>query len=396
MLLAVPREIATGERRVALTPQHIPQLKKAGLEVALESGAGAAAGFPDEAYAEKGVKIMASRDELFAAADGLLQVQTAAYAPESSTEDLGRLKAGQVIVGHCDPLTHFKAIANLAEKDVSLVSVELLPRITRAQPMDALSSMATVAGYKAVLLAAAQAPRFFPMLMTAAGTIPPCKVLVLGAGVAGLQAIATAKRLGAVVSAYDVRPVVKEQVESVGGRFVDLGLDTQDSQDAGGYAKEQSEDFLNRQREALGRVVAEHQVVITTAVIPGKTAPTLVTAAMVAGMSPGSILVDLAAERGGNCELTERDTTKTVDPGVTIIGVENLPASMPFDASQMYGKNLTNLVVHLTANGGWDFRPDDPIVQGVLVTHEGHVVHPAIRKLLGLSETPPERTIRMD
>jgi NAD(P) transhydrogenase subunit alpha len=396
MLLAVPKELVPGERRVAMTPQHLPALAKSGITIAIEAGAGEAAGFPDAQFQEKGAKIVANRDELFAQADGILQVQTAAYAPEESAEDLARFKPGQVVIGHCDPLANYEAIAKLAEKQITLLAVELLPRITRAQSMDVLSSMATLAGYKAVLLAAAQLPRIFPMLMTAAGTIPPSKVLVLGAGVAGLQAIATAKRLGAVVSAYDVRPVVKEQVESVGGRFVDLGLDTKDAEGAGGYAKEQSADFIKRQQDALGRVIAEHEVVITTAVIPGKKAPILMTAEMVRQMMPGSVIVDMAAERGGNCELTVRGETTVVAPGVTILGVENLPSTMPYDASQMYGKNLANLVKHLVSGGGWHLSPDDPITAGILTTREGHVVNPTIRKLLGLDEKPPEMTIKMD
>lgn len=385
MIVAVTRETFPGENRVALIPASVPALAKAGWEVWVETSAGESAGFLDDQYAERGAKLVSQREGLFAA-DVILQVRSAGANPEAGRSDLERLRQGQVVIGTCDPLGNPQSIAELADCGVTLLALEMLPRITRAQGMDVLSSMATVAGYRAVLLAAERLPRMFPMLMTAAGTITPAKVFVMGVGVAGLQAIATARRLGAVVSANDVRPAVKEQVESLGAKFVQLELDTADAEDKGGYAKEMSEEFLERQREMIGRVVAESDVVVTTAAIPGKKAPTLVTAAMVSGMSPGSVVVDLAAERGGNCELTVPGKT-TVAGGVSILGPTNLPSEVPYHASQMYAKNITTFLFHLMGDDGVKIDPQDEITRETLVAHGGKVVHPRICELLGIE--PP-------
>ncbi|MXY23201.1 MAG: Re/Si-specific NAD(P)(+) transhydrogenase subunit alpha [Acidobacteria bacterium] len=383
MIVGVPKEAFPGERRVAIVPGVVPALAKASLDVLIEPSAGDEAGFPDAAFTESGARIAASRAQLFADADVVLQVRSPGAAGEAGRAGLEQLRAGQAIIGLSDPLGEPAAAQAVAERGVIAFSMELIPRITRAQSMDALSSMATIAGYKAVLLAAAALPRMFPMMMTAAGTITPAKVFVVGAGVAGLQAIASARRIGARVEAYDVRPVVKEQVESLGASFVELPLETEGAEDAGGYAKAQDESFYRRQRETMARVVAASDVVITTALIPGKTAPTLVTADAVAGMSPGSVVVDLAAERGGNCELTQGDETVVTDNGVTILGPTNLPATVPYHASQMYAKNISTLLLHLVKDGELALDMEDEITAGTLVSRDGAVVHPRIRDLLG-------------
>ncbi|MCA9113578.1 MAG: Re/Si-specific NAD(P)(+) transhydrogenase subunit alpha, partial [Planctomycetaceae bacterium] len=348
--VGVVRETFPGERRVALVPASAAKLVKAGLKVLVEQGAGEEAGFPDSDWQNSGVRLVADRKTVFEQADILLKVRGGGADSEALPADLELFRPHQVLIGACDPLSSPEAVAQLAERQVTSFALELLPRITRAQSMDILSSMATVAGYRAVLLAATHLPRMFPMLMTAAGTVAPAKVLIVGAGVAGLQAIATAKRLGAVVQAYDVRPAVKEQVESLGGRFVELELETAQSEQSGGYAKEMDEDFYRRQREMMGRVVAECDVVITTAAIPGKKSPVLVTAEMVQGMAAGSVIVDLAAERGGNCELTVAGET-VVREGVTILGPLNLAAEIPFHASEMYSRNITTFLLHLLEDG---------------------------------------------
>ncbi len=384
MIVGVPTEIFPGERRVALVPSVLPALAKAPLDVLIQSSAGAAAGFPDAAYTDAGARIAASRAELFADADVVLQVRSPGASGDAGRTDLALLRSGQAIVGLSDPLGEPAAAQAVAERGAVAFSMELIPRITRAQSMDALSSMATIAGYKAVLLAAAALPRMFPMMMTAAGTITPARVFVVGAGVAGLQAIASARRLGARVEAYDVRPAVKEQVESLGASFVELPLETEGAEDAGGYAKAQDESFYRRQREMMARVVAASDVVITTALIPGKTAPTLVTAEAVAGMAPGSVIVDLAAERGGNCELTQGDETVVTDNDVTILGPTNLPSTVPYHASQMYAKNISTLLLHLVKNGSLALDMDDEITAGTLVSRDGAVVHARIRDLLGV------------
>ena len=382
MIVGVPKETFPGERRVALAPGAAPALTRASLDVLVETSAGAEAGFPDSAYADKGARIAESRERLFAEADVVVQVRGPGAAGDAGRADTERLRPGQTLVGFSDPLGEPAAARAVAERGVSALAMELVPRITRAQGMDALSSMATVAGYKAVLLAAGALPRMFPMMMTAAGTVTPARVFVVGAGVAGLQAIASARRLGARVEAYDVRPAVKEQVESLGAAFVELPLETGAAEDAGGYAKAQDESFYRRQRETMTRVVANSDVVVTTALVPGRTAPVLVTADMVAGMARGSVVVDLAAERGGNCELTKGDETVVSPNGVTVLGPTNLPATVPYHASQMYAKNVSTLLLHLVKDGGLALDLDDEITAGALVSHEGRVVHPRVRELL--------------
>ena len=375
MTIGVPLEPSPGERRVALVPASIAPLKKAGFDVIVEQGAGARAGFPDSLYEEKGARIAANRTEVFGA-DVLVQVRSSEFE---------LMRQGQVVIGMSDPLGNPEAVRAMASRGVTAFALELIPRITRAQSMDVLSSMATVSGYKAVLLAANTLPRMFPLLTTAAGTITPAHVFIVGVGVAGLQAIATARKLGAVVEAYDVRPAVKEQVQSVGAKFVELALDAGQAEDKGGYAKAQDESFYQRQREMMARVVAANDVVITTAVIPGKKAPILVTADMVRGMAPGSVVVDLAAERGGNCELTQADRV-VVEKGVTILGPTNLPSTVPYHASQMYAKNMTTFLLHLVKDGVVMPHPDDEIARDTLVAQGGDIVNARVRQALGLPE----------
>ncbi|MEN6557971.1 MAG: Re/Si-specific NAD(P)(+) transhydrogenase subunit alpha [Thermoguttaceae bacterium] len=381
MIVAVPRENFPGERRVAMVPATVPALVKAGLEVLIEVGAGLAAGYSDQQYMDKGAKLAASRDEVFSSADVLLQVRAAGANPVAGQADLARYRKGQVVIAMCDPLGSPKAAAELGAKGVSLFALELLPRITRAQSMDVLSSQATIAGYRAVLLASVALPKLFPMLMTAAGTLTAAKVLIVGAGVAGLQAIATARRLGAAVSAYDVRPAVKEQVQSLGAKFVEMSLDASASETKGGYAQEMGEEFYRKQRELMTRVVSDSDVVITTAAVPGKKSPVLVTAEMVAAMAPGSVIVDLAAERGGNCELTKPDQT-TVEHGVTILGPTNLSSEAPYHASQMYAKNIATFLLNLVKEKQVHVNLDDEIIRDTLIARDGQVVHARIQPLL--------------
>jgi NAD(P) transhydrogenase subunit alpha len=377
MRVGIPKETFPGETRVSLIPAAVPPLLKSGLEVVVESGAGVAAGFPDEMFRTQGATV-ASRREVFSTADVILQVRAV-------PADASLLRANQTLIGFADPLGAPRAIHELAPSGVNLFSMELMPRITRAQSMDALSSMATITGYKGVLLAATTLPRMFPMLMTAAGTISPARVFIMGAGVAGLQAISTARRLGAKVEAYDVRPVVKEQVQSLGAKFVELPLESADAEDRGGYAKAQDESFYKRQREMMLKVVAASDVVITTALIPGKRAPILLTTEMVEAMPPGSVIVDLAAERGGNCELTKADQVVTHN-GVTILGPSNPPALVPYHASQMYSKNITTFLAHLLGKDGakqpsFPINPDDEITRETLLTRGGQVVHERVKGL---------------
>ncbi|MGE0610640.1 MAG: Re/Si-specific NAD(P)(+) transhydrogenase subunit alpha [Pirellulales bacterium] len=379
MIVGVPRETYPGERRVALVPALVSALTKAKLDVVVEKGAGGSAGFSDDAYRDKGAKID-TRAEVFAA-DILLCVRALGANLAAGRQDLDLLRAGQTVIGFCEPLAEPQAAEELASRGCTLLAMELVPRISRAQTMDALSSMATIAGYRAVLLAATALPRLFPMLTTAAGTIVPAKVFVMGAGVAGLQAIATSRRLGAVVTANDVRPAVKEQVESLGARFIELPLATNEAEAAGGYAKAMDEDFYRRQRELNARVVADSDVVLTTAAIPGHRAPILVTAEMVAQMQPGSVIVDLAAERGGNCDLTQPGQT-VVEHGVTILGPTNLPAEIPYHASQLYSKNLTALLIHLTKDGQFVWDMNDEITRETLVCRDGQILHPRVRERL--------------
>jgi len=383
MIVGVPRESFPGERRVALIPAVVPSLAKAGLEVMVEANAGLEAGYPDTEFVSKGAKIVSGRTEVFHNADIVVQVLCYGSNDVTGAADLPLFRQGQALIGFLRPLGELQTLQALAATGVTAFSVELMPRITRAQNMDALSSMSTIAGYKAVLLAADMLPRIFPMLTTAAGTITPSRVLVIGAGVAGLQAIATARRLGAVVSAYDLRPAVKEQVQSLGGRFVELPIEAADAQDAGGYAKAQDESFYRRQRELLGKVVAESDVVITTAVVPGMKSPVLVTKEMVAAMAPGSVIVDLAAERGGNCELT-RTGERTVEHGVTIFGSINLAGSVPYHASQMYSKNLTNFLLHMAKDGKLQLNLEDEITRSTMVAMGGEIVNPRVREFYKL------------
>jgi NAD(P) transhydrogenase subunit alpha len=381
MVIGVSCESLPGERRVALVPGVVSTLVKAGITVLIEPGAGTQAGFLDEAYRAKGAEIGASRWDVYDRADLLLRVRLGPSGMPFTDADLSSLRPNQAVAAFLDPLGDLALVRGLAEKGLSAFSMELMPRITRAQSMDALSSMATIAGYKAVLLAATTLPRMFPMLMTAAGNVTAARVFIVGAGVAGLQAIATARRLGAQVVAYDVRPAAKEQILSLGAKFADIPLETADAEDKGGYARAQDEAFYKRQREMMAKVVAQSDVVVTTAAIPGKRSPVLVTAEMVEGMQPGSVIVDLAAERGGNCELTRADQTVTAH-GVTILGPTNLPATVPYHASQMYAKNITTFVQHLVKDGALAFDLDDEITRETLVTHKGDVTQPRVKEIV--------------
>ena len=383
MIVGVPRETYPGERRVALVPAVLANLAKAGLQVLVEPGAGAAAGYPDREYSDKGAKIAASRAEVFAQAEIITQVLCDGANDKTGQADLPMLRSGQILVGFLRPLGSLQILQELAATGVSSFAVELMPRTTRAQSMDALSSMATMSGYKAVILAADTLPRIFPMLTTAAGTITPGRVLIIGVGVAGLQAIATARRLGAVTSAYDMRPAAKEQVLSLGGRFVELPIEAKDAQDARGYGTAQGEEFYRKQRELLGDAVAANDVVVTAAVIPGKKAPILVTKEMVARMLPGSVIVDLAAERGGNCELTRAGET-VVEHGVTVIGESNLASTVPYHASQMYARNLSAFLLNLVKDGKFQLNEADEIHRETLLTRNGQIVNARVREFLGL------------
>jgi len=383
VIIGVPKEIYPGERRVALVPIVVPILTKAGCEVVIEAGAGEEAGYPDSHYVQKGAKIIPERAAVFESADIIVQVLCYGSNDITGKADLPLLRRDQVLIGFLRPLGSMKVIQEIANTGVTSFAVELVPRTTRAQSMDALSSMGTICGYKAVLIAADTLPRIFPMLTTAAGTITPARVLIIGAGVAGLQAIATARRLGAVASAYDLRPAAKEQVQSLGGRFIELPIEAKDAQDARGYGTAQDESFYARQRELLGRVVAESDVVITAAVVPGKQSPVLVTADMVKGMAPGSVIFDLASERGGNCELTKTGQT-VIEHGVRIIGRINLASGVPYHASQMYARNVTAFIVHILKDGKVRLDRDDEIIRETLLTSGGEVVNDRVREFFSL------------
>ena len=383
MIVGVPRESFPGERRVAMVPAVVPSLTKAGLEVVVEAGAGKEAGYLDADYAAKGAKILPTRADVFGADDIVTQVLCYGSNDRTGKADLPLYRPNQALLGFLRPLGSLETIQEIASKGVTAFSIELMPRTTRAQSMDALSSMATISGYKAVLIAADTLPKIFPMLTTAAGTITPARVFIMGCGVAGLQAIATARRLGAVVSAYDLRPAVKEQVQSLGGRFVEIAIEAKDAQDARGYATAQGEEFYKKQRELLSKVVAESDVVVTAAVIPGKKSPILVTKEMVAGMAPGSVIVDLAAERGGNCELT-RPAEKIEAHGVTIIGSINLASTVPYHASQMYAKNVATFLLYMMKEGKLQINPQDEIVRETLLTQGGEIVSARLREIYKL------------
>jgi NAD(P) transhydrogenase subunit alpha len=372
LTIGVLKELYPGERRVALTPRALAALAKSGARILIERGAGLEAGFADWEYEEKGASLAASPDEVRDAAAMLLAVRV--------TPDLAA-RRGVTHIGFCDPLGEPEVAEAFARAGATLFAMELIPRITRAQSMDALSSMASIAGYKAVLLAAAALPRIFPMMMTAAGALPPARVLVLGAGVAGLQAIATARRLGAVVSAYDVRPAVKQEIESLGAKFVSLALDTSSAEGEGGYARSLDGDFYRRQRDEMAGLLKDFDVVVTTAAVPGRKAPVLITHEMLRGMALGSVIVDLAAGRGGNCEATRAGET-VVEHGVTILGPENLPATVPHDASLMYGRNAGEFARHLIRDGALRVDLEDQITRETLVVHDGEIVHPKVRELL--------------
>jgi len=387
LTIGVPRETFPGERRVALTPRATEAVGKLGAGVIIEQSAGADAGFPDQLFVARSARI-GTRAEVFEQADIIAQVRSLGANPREGRADLALMREGQLVIGFGEPLTSMEEAAALARAGVSFFAMELMPRITRAQSMDALSSMATLAGYRGVLLAAEALPKIFPMLMTAAGTITAARVLVLGAGVAGLQAIATARRLGAVVSAYDVRSAVKEQIESLGAKFVVLGVEAGAAEGQGGYAKAMDEDFYRRQRAALQEVIHEQDVLITTAAVPGKKAPILVTAEMAGAMAPGSVIVDIAAERGGNCELTRPGET-VVERGVSILGPLNLASAVPFHASQMYGSNVASFLKLMVKNGELNLNRDDEIIRETLVTHQGEVVNPRVSELLGLASAAP-------
>jgi NAD(P) transhydrogenase subunit alpha len=383
VIVGVPKESYPGERRVALVPAVIPMLAKAGLEVVIEAGAGAQAGYPDALYVEKGGKIIPDRAAVFSTADIIVQVLCYGSNDVTGKADLPLLRRDQLLVGFLRPFGSAEIVQQIAAAGVTSFSVELVPRTTRAQSMDALSSMGTICGYKAVLIAAEISIRIFPMMTTAAGTITPARVFVIGAGVAGLQAISTARRLGAVASAYDMRAASKEQVQSLGGRFVELPIEAQNAQDARGYGTVQDETFYARQRELLGRVVAESDVVISAAVIPGKKSPVLITADMVKSMAPGSVIVDLASERGGNCELTRVGETVEVN-GVSIIGTINLASTVPYHASQMYARNLTTFLTYMMKEGKLQLNMQDEIIRETMVTHGGEIVNQRIREFFKL------------
>ena len=383
MIIGVPKESFPGERRVALVPAVLPNLTKAGFEVVIEAGAGEGAGYPDAEYIAKSAKTAAGRAEVFQTSDIILQVLAPGSNDRTGEADIPLLRSGQTLIGFLRPLGSLATLQKIAAAGVTAFSVELVPRITRDQNMDVLSSMATICGYKAVILAADTLPRIFPMLTTAAGTITPARIFVIGAGVAGLQAIATARRLGAVASAYDLRPATREQVQSLGGRFVELPIETQDTQDARGYAKAQDETFYKRQRELLGKVVAESDVVIAAAVVPGRKPPVLVTKEMVAGMAPGSVIVDLAAEQGGNCEYT-RGGEIVIEHGVTVIGTINLASKVPYHASYMYARNMSAFLLHLVKDGKLQLDTKDEITSQTLVTHNGEIVNRLVREFFKL------------
>ncbi|MGD9852807.1 MAG: Re/Si-specific NAD(P)(+) transhydrogenase subunit alpha [Nitrospirales bacterium] len=383
MKVGVLRETYPGEHRVAMVPSVLASLTKGGMTVLVETGAGVESGYPDSEYSSKGAQIASSRNQVFQEADCIVQVRLLGANPQEGKADLKAFRKGQMVIGTAEALTDLTSVQELAACGVTAFAMELMPRITRAQSMDILSSMGTVAGYKAVLLAANSLPKMFPMLMTAAGTVTPAKVLIIGAGVAGLQAISVARRLGAAVEAYDIRPAVKEQILSLGAKFVELPLETGEAEDKGGYAKAQDEAFYKKQRELLKQVISNSDVVISTAAVPGKKAPTLITEDMVSGMAPGSVIVDLAAERGGNCELTKPGQT-IVSHGVTIHGPENLSATVPFHASQMYAKNIATFLLHLVKKGEVKLDVNDEITKETMMTRGGEVVLPRLREALGL------------
>jgi NAD(P) transhydrogenase subunit alpha len=381
MVIGVLKETAHGEKRVALVPEGVERLCKAKLEVVVQAGAGSGASISDEQYQAKGAVLLPDADTVALKSDLVVKVRPPMLDPAVNRHEVDVLKEGSMLMSFLQPLTNIDLVRRLGARKITCFSMDLIPRITRAQPMDALSSMSTIMGYKCAIMAANLLGKFFPLLMTAAGTVSPARVLVMGAGVAGLQAIATCRRLGAVVEAYDVRPAVKTEIESLGAKFVQLDLETKDAQDAGGYAKAQSEEFLRKQRELVTSHVRQADVVITTALIPGKRAPILVTEEMVKGMRPGSVIVDMAAEQGGNCEITEpgKDVVKH---GVIIAGLVNIPSTMPTHSSQMYSRNVTNYLLYMARDGSLNLDLNDEMVKSPLVTHNGEVMHEPTKNAL--------------
>lgn len=388
MIIGVPKEARAGECRVGMTPANVAALVKLGREILIEPGAGTAAGHSDQSYQEAGAKLQ-DRNSIFNQAGIIVQVQTAGFTQDDPQGDLDKLRADQLLVGMMDPLANPEFAQTLADRKVTGVAMELIPRITRAQSMDVLSSMAMIAGYKAVLIGAEQSQQMFPMNMTAAGTLKPARAFIMGAGVAGLQACATAKRLGAVVEAYDVRPAAREQILSVGAKPVELDIKAENTETSGGYAKEQSAEFIKAQQAAMAEVLSQQDIVITTAAVPGKKSPILITAEMVHAMKPGAIIVDLAAEKGGNCELTELDKEVVIN-GVTILGPSHVPSSVSHHSSQMYGKNIENLLAHLVDDeGNLNLDFEDEIVSETVVSQNGEVIQPRLKELLGISQPEP-------
>ena len=381
MIVGVVKESYPGEQRVALVPAVVGNLTKLKLEVRVEPGAGTQAGFPDTAYQQAGGQLAADRSEIFSSSDVLPRMHP--LGTDEGGSELEQIRSGQILIGLLNPLGDPESVRGLANRGATAFALELLPRVSRAQPMDALTSMATVAGYKAVLLAAGALKKMYPMMITAAGTITPARTLVVGAGVAGLQAIATSRRLGAVVEAYDIRPAVKEQVESLGAKFLELELETKKAETSGGYAQAMDEEFYRRQRELMVQAVAESDIVITTAAVPGSKAPVLITEQAVRGMNPGSVIVDLAAEGGGNCELTRLGESVEVN-GVTILAPDNLSATVPYHASQMYARNVTAFLENLVKEGELQLNLEDEIIRDTLLTRQGEVVSPRVRELLGM------------
>ena len=381
MIVAVPKEIIAGESRVAIIPATISQLKKAGLEVLIEQGAGMRSFHADDEYVEAGAVIEEDTESLFRKADLILKVRPLSENEHLQKHEADLIDEGKVLICMMDAYFNLDVVQKLAVRKITSFAMEFMPRVTRAQSMDVLSSMAAISGYRAVVIAAAELPKYFPMLMTAAGTIPPAKVFVIGAGVAGLMAIATAKKLGAVVEAYDTRSVVKEQVESVGAKFVELDLQAGDAEDAGGYAKAQSQDFYQRQQEQMAKHIKAADIVITTAAIPGKRSPLLVTDDMIQQMEPGSVIVDLAAERGGNVAGTVKNE-KVIKHGVKIIGYYDHPARVPKHASQLYAKNISTFLLNMVKEGTLEINQEDELVAGTMVTHQGNIVHNGVQSVI--------------
>jgi len=380
VIIAIPKEILAGENRVATVPDVVPKLIKAGFEVQIEKDAGLNAGFTDEKYKSAGAKIVDNLQELYSSADIVLKVQRPMEHPELKKHELDLMKEGTLLVTFLYPLNYPDAAKKCAEKGIEAISMDMIPRTTLAQKMDALSSQANLAGYKSVVMCANELGKIFPLMMTAAGTISPAKVVIMGAGVAGLQALGTAKRLGAVVEVSDIRPAVKEEVQSLGGRFIEVETD-ENMQDAGGYAKEASEEFLKKQKELIFKHITEADIVITTALVPGRKAPVLVTEEMVKNMRPGSVVLDMAVEFGGNCEVSEKGKTVKKN-GVTIIGEPNLPSLVPYHSSEMYSKNLLSLITHIGKEGKVELNLDDEIVKGSLITYKKEVINPRVKELI--------------